>query len=198
MNRPPDTRVSLIIRLPDAADVEAWRDFAESYEPFVYRFARRRGLQDADAREVVQEVFLGVARAIRRWEPDTKRARFRTWLFRIAKNQLLNKLSSRRKEMVLYTGAWERVEADAAGDGTFSAEEEAEYQQAVFSWAASRIEKQVKPKTWSAFWMTSVEGQSVDDVSSQLGVSSGQIYVARSRVIRKLREEIARFESEGE
>ncbi|MEM7313885.1 MAG: sigma-70 family RNA polymerase sigma factor [Planctomycetota bacterium] len=198
MNRPPDTRVSLIIRLPDAADVEAWRDFAESYEPFVYRFARRRGLQDADAREVVQEVFLGVARAIRRWEPDTKRARFRTWLFRIAKNQLLNKLSSRRKEMVLDTGAWERVEADAASDGAFSAEEEAEYQQAVFSWAATRIEKQVKAKTWSAFWMTSVEGKSVDDVASQLGVSAGQIYVARSRVIRKLREEIARFESEGE
>jgi RNA polymerase sigma-70 factor (ECF subfamily) len=198
MNRPPDTRVSLIIRLPDAADVEAWRDFAETYEPFVYRFARRRGLQDADAREVVQEVFLGVARAVRRWEPDTKRARFRTWLYRIAKNQLLNKLSSRRREMVLDTGAWERVEADAATPNAYSAEEEAEYRQAVFSWAAVRVEKQVKPKTWSAFWMTSVDGQDVETAAQNLGVSSGQIYVARSRVIRKLREEIARFESEGE
>ena len=196
MNRPPDTRVSLIIRLPDAADVDAWRDFAESYEPFVYRFARRRGLQDADAREVVQEVFLGVARAIRRWEPDANRARFRTWLFRIAKNQLLNKLSSRRREMVLDTGAWERVEADAAQDFSCSPEEEAEYRQAVFSWAASRIEKQVKPKTWSAFWLSSVDGRGIEEVADELGVSTGQVYVARSRVIRKLREEIARFESE--
>ena len=86
----PETHASLILRLPSAHDAEAWREFTSIYEPFVYRFARRGGLQDADAKELVQNVMLAVARAIGRWRHDTDRGKFRTWLFRIARNQLID------------------------------------------------------------------------------------------------------------
>ncbi|MEM8678725.1 MAG: sigma-70 family RNA polymerase sigma factor, partial [Planctomycetota bacterium] len=128
MNGIPETRASLIIRLPGGADLEAWREFTEIYEPFVYRFARRRGLQDADAREVVQEVFLGISRAVRDFEPDHERARFRTWLFRIAKNQLLTLLRKRRESMLDSVG-WNEVGATFEEEPPFDAEEEDAYRQ---------------------------------------------------------------------
>ncbi len=192
----PDTRASLIVRLPDAEDAPAWREFAEIYEPFVYQFARRRGLQDSDACELVQEVFLGVAKAVRRWEPDTQRARFRTWLFRIARNQLITLLARRRREHVLNfdvdSAAWDNLEGTADEDQVASADR-TEYRREVFRWASRRVQRTVKPQTWAAFWQTSVVGRTVDEVAAQLDVPRGFVYVARSRVIQKLRDEIQRL-----
>ena len=83
MTLPPDTRNSLIARLVDIGDHEAWREFAELYDPFIYRQARRLGLQHADARELVQEVLISVSKAIRKFEIDPARGRFRTWLYAV-------------------------------------------------------------------------------------------------------------------
>lgn len=71
----PDTRISLILRLPQSADAAAWREFVELYEPLVLRFARKRGLQEADAQDLVQRVFASVAGAVDRWQPDAARGR---------------------------------------------------------------------------------------------------------------------------
>jgi len=65
----PETRESLILRLPSAADAQAWREFVDLYEPLIIRFSKRRGLQDADAREIAQNVLISVAKAVDRWEP---------------------------------------------------------------------------------------------------------------------------------
>ncbi len=191
----PDTRASLIVRLPNAEDAPAWTEFAETYEPFVYQFARRRGLQDSDARELVQEVFLGVAKAVKRFEPNQERAKFRTWLLRIARNQLLTQVSKRR-DRVVDSDAWHNLEGELAKDEPVSSV--LAYRREVFHWASQRVQRSVKPETWAAFWQTSVAGRSVVEVAGQLGVAKGFVYVARSRVIQKLRQEIHRLESEME
>ncbi len=77
----PRTRESLILRLPTATDAAAWQEFAAIYEPLVYRFARRRGLQDADARELVQNVFVAVSRAVVDWRPNPTGASFERGCF---------------------------------------------------------------------------------------------------------------------
>ena len=83
---PPETRASLILRLQDAADIVAWDEFAEIYAPVVFRSARRMGLQEADAEDVVQEVLAAVAVSVAKWIQREDHGPFRAWLVRIARN----------------------------------------------------------------------------------------------------------------
>ncbi|MDB5342764.1 MAG: rpoE 7 [Schlesneria sp.] len=194
----PETRASLILRLPTAADAEAWREFVSIYEPFVYRFARRGGLQDADARELVQNVLLAVARAVGRWRPDGNRCRFRTWLFRIARNQLID-LSGRVRQRALASGGTSMLailNQHPNSDGWADDDVILSHRQDLFRWAVARVQGTVKEATWQAFWMTAVEDRPAEEAAAELGLSVGAIYVARSRVMSRLREEVKKWEDD--
>src|SRR5690242_3517340 len=84
----PPTRPSLLVRLRDPRDGAAWTEFVELYAPLVYGYARKQGLQDADAADLSQEVLGGVARSIGRLEYDPRRGSFRNWLFTIVRRRL--------------------------------------------------------------------------------------------------------------
>src|SRR5262245_59538737 len=88
-DKTPSTEESLLARLRKGADAESWRLFVELYTPLVYRFGRRRGLQDADARDVAQKVMARVHRAIGRFAYDRQRGRFRHWLGRITVREVI-------------------------------------------------------------------------------------------------------------
>lgn len=195
MPRVPDTKTSLILRLPSADDAEAWREFVSIYEPFVYRFARRGGLQDADACELVQNVMMSVARAVGRWKPDHQRGRFRTWLFRIARNQLLDVLAKQQRTIAARGGSGllellESSKSSAAVEQTLRFE----HRRTLFQWAAERVKSSVKDITWKAFWMTAVEEQSPEAAAQELGLTVGAVYIARSRVLARLREAVKQWE----
>src|SRR6516225_12478590 len=93
----PATRPSLLVRLRDARDQEAWADFVRLYAPAVYRFARRKGLQDADAADVTQEVLRGVAGSIAGLDYDPRQGMFRGWLFTLAHRRLCDWFISRQR-----------------------------------------------------------------------------------------------------
>jgi RNA polymerase sigma-70 factor (ECF subfamily) len=190
MDDSPATRRSLIVKLQDPADSAAWGQFVAIYEPLVYRLARRKGLQDADARVLCQEVFQAVSRAIDRWEPG--RGSFRGWLSRIARNLLINFLT-RRQHIPRGTGATSMLDllaAQPAVDPSATAFFEAEYQRRLFRWAASEIRGEFAPGTWQAFWQTAVLDRNPSDVAAELGLSVGAVYVARSRVLSRLKRRI--------
>ncbi len=198
MPRVPETRASLILRLPSVDDAEAWREFVSIYEPFVFRFARRGGLQDADARELVQNVMLAVARAVGRWKPDSARGRFRTWLFRIARNQLLDILAKRSRDEATsgaanHSGIFDQL-CSSSGNG--HDELHSAQRRELFRWASERVNSCVKPQTWQAFWMTAVEDQEPESVAIQLKMTIGAVYIARSRVISRLRDEVKKWEDD--
>src|SRR5215469_12699738 len=86
----PPTRASLLLRLRDAQDRDAWREFVDLYAPLVYGYARKQGLQDADAADLGQEVLAAVAGAVGRLEYDPGRGSFRNWLFTLVRRKLLN------------------------------------------------------------------------------------------------------------
>jgi len=193
----PETRESLILRLPDARDVEAWDEFVAIYEPLVYRLARAKGLQPADARDVVQEVLLAVSRAVQRWEPDPERGRFRDWLFRISRNMTINFLTRKRHRPIGSgdSGIERLINSQCDPASEQSALFDLEYRREVFHWAAEQIRRQTDVKKWQAFWQTSVDQRPIPDVAGELQMTVGAVYIARSRVMARLREEVQRFEN---
>jgi RNA polymerase sigma-70 factor (ECF subfamily) len=193
----PDTRNSLILRLPDRQDIEAWDRFAAIYEPVVFRLALAKGLQEADARDLVQEVLLSVSRAVERWEPDAERGRFRDWLFRIARNLIINFLT-RAKHRRWGQGGSDHVQMlneQSAPDADMSAEFDLELRREMFCFAAERVQQEVQARTWEAFRLTYIDGRTVEDAALQLGVNTGVVQVARCRVLARLRETVRKMES---
>lgn len=192
-----DTRESLILRLPTLSDVDAWTEFVDIYEPLVYRFARRRGLQDADARDLVQNVLVSVAHSVSRWRVDPQRGRFRAWLFRVARNQIINMLAQRRPDAGSgKTSQWMRLQSIAQADALTN-ELDAEYRQEIFRAAAAVVRTSFRETTWQAFWQTYIAARSIPEVASEIGMSVDAVYIARSRVRLRLIQQIQQWERDG-
>jgi RNA polymerase sigma factor (sigma-70 family) len=192
MDEVPETRPSLLVRLCDPKDDRAWTEFTAIYSPFIYRFACRKGFQDADAADLVQEVLRAVASAVDRWEPDPCKGPFRNWLFRIARNMMLNLVASERRHP-RGTGSEEMqwlLESRPSPSPADSALFQAEYKRQLFRWAAERVRDEFRGSTWAAFWETGVEGKKAEVVAANLGMSIGAVYMAKSRVVARIRQVI--------
>lgn len=193
MHRIPDTRASLLVRLPDARDAAAWDELLAIYGPLVYRLGRSRGLQPSDADDLVQEVFAAVARSVEAWLANERRGPFRAWLLTISRNTAVNLLTrSKHRPFATLNRVGEQPvglrDADIAVEPDLAREFDIEYQRERFLWAADQVRAIVAPKTWRAFWATAVEDRRVADVARELGMSEGSVYIARSRVMARLRE----------
>lgn len=188
----PNTRNSLIARLSDITDHDAWREFATLYDPFIYRQARRYGLQHADARETVQEILIAVSKAVCKFEVSPDRGRFRTWLYAVGRNvclQYLSRLRSRERSGE-NTELAALLAAVPSPDPLESRELELELQRHMFVAISQQIRSEFQPKTWTAFWQTAVENHSVQVVADGLTMSVGSVYVARSRVMARLKQRV--------
>ena len=190
MTSVPETRASLLLRLRDPRDRSAWDQFLQIYQPLIFRLARRRGIQDADAREVTQDVLISVAGAIGRWETDPDRGSFRGWLSTITRNLVVNYLIRQSRhprgsgDSDLKRWLDERPDPHIEESVFYDREEERQ----IFRWASEQIRAEFQETTWKAFWQTAVEGRESAVVAKELGVVIGVIYVSRSRVMKRLRE----------
>jgi RNA polymerase sigma factor (sigma-70 family) len=187
--------------LTDRHDVQAWEEFVAIYEPVVYRLARARGFQEADARDVVQEVLLTISKAIEQWQPNPEQGRFRDWLYRVARNLMVNHLTRRatRASSPGGTDIWQLFNAQedpAAHDCQVTQAFELEYRREMFRQAAARVKKNVKASTWEAFQLLAIEQLPAVDVASRLRMSEGAVLVAKCRVLSRLRELIQLWQSE--
>jgi RNA polymerase sigma-70 factor (ECF subfamily) len=196
MSDSPSTRPSLLVRLRDPQDERAWAEFLEIYGPLVRRLALRRGLQEADAADLTQEVFRAVAVAIERWDPDPARGSFRGWLFRLARNLIVNLLAAQKRHPrgtgdSAFQGL---LEQQPAPDVEESLVFEGEYRRQLFAWAAERVRGEFRAPTWDAFWWVAVEGHDPRAVAGRLGMTVGAVYIAKSRVMARLKRAIEQLE----
>lgn len=186
------THPSLLVRLRDVQDRQAWGQFVDLYAPMVYGYARRQGLQNADAADLTQTVLCQVAEGISRFNYDPRRGSFRSWLFTIVRRRL-HDFRTRRNGTCQATGdsaIQHLLEAHVAPSEEDSAAWEREYRMGLFAWAAEQARPSFQETTWQAFWQTAVEGKPGKDVAAALGLSVAAVYLAKNRVMVRLRKDI--------
>jgi RNA polymerase sigma-70 factor (ECF subfamily) len=194
----PATRPSLLVRIRDPLDAAAWAQFVDVYAPLIYGYARRHGLQDADAADLTQDVLRAVAAAAGRLEYDPRRGSFRGWLFTVVRNDLRTFLDRRRRQERGAGGTDAQHLLDQQpdrGDGPDALWQQ-EYERRLFRWAAERVRHDVEEKTWQAFWQTAVEGRGAREAAAALGLSVAAVYMARSRVLARLKELVQQVHGE--
>ncbi|HBE68491.1 MAG TPA: hypothetical protein DDW52_10125 [Planctomycetaceae bacterium] len=191
----PETRDSLIQSLVNPANEKAWTEFEQLYTPVVLAMAKRRGMQDADARDVSQQVLISVSRAVADWQPGKDKPPFRAWLSVVARNAITKVLARVPSDRGAgSTSVLQRLNAEP--DPSASAEMARAARRQIILALAEQVRNEFSPEIWEAFWLSAIEGLSVSEVVKKLGKSPGAIYVARYRVIARMRDCFQRQTSE--
>jgi RNA polymerase sigma-70 factor (ECF subfamily) len=218
MNEPaPDaqaTRWSLLARLKNWEDQESWREFFDTYWRLIYSVALKAGLTDAEAQDVVQDTILSVAKKIKEFKCDPAAGSFKAWLLNLTRWRVLNQLKKRlpasAPESVnqhglgktppvradhdeTRTATVERVADPASSD--LDAVWEAEWEQNLTAAAKERVQRQVSAKQFQIFELSVIQRWPVREITRLLGISAGQVYLARHRVGRLLKRELKRLNS---
>jgi len=179
-----DTSKTLIARLEDHADEHAWSVFCDVYGPLIYRYLVSRGTKVADAADIAQEVLLRVAKAVKSFEYDRAKGRFRDWLLRITTNEMRRWHSRGKGDSSSSQKLIEEIEEVAREDWS------EQFEQHVFQIALERVQAKVETSTWDLFELTWLKGKSAKDVANAAGEKIETVYHAKSRVLKKLRLEV--------
>ena len=186
----PETRHSLIVRLKDERNELAWTEFACLYEPFLYRLCERRGVPQHHVPDVVQQILLAVAKSVDRWKNDTQTASFRRWLSKVARNIVIKFMTKERK-IGGAKGGTEVVELMQAVADEPDQDQIRRYEHELIVWAAEQVKSEFIDSSWAAFWATTIDGRSVNDVASELKITPGSIYMSRSRIMARIKSKVS-------
>lgn len=186
----PETNPSLIARVKDLGDGASWEEFLGIYQPVVFRMARKWGLQDADAQDVMQQVFLSISRSIQHWKADPSQPPFRAWLTTIVRNAVTKSLTRRPRDAASGSTSIAELLDNQPDPVATESEILAEARREVVLWAASQIQSEFSQETWSIFQKTAIQGIPIAEVAQSTGRSAGSIYVSRYRVIARLKEKV--------
>lgn len=187
----PVTSMTLVGRLK-LQDPSAWRQLAELYGPLVYSWVRISGLNEHDAADVVQEVFSAVHAGLDRFRKERPTDRFRDWLWTITRRRTCDHLRKLGKQVIAKGGsdAYQQLqefpEEIPSADDPQAASAEAD----LVRRALDLVRSEFEDRTWQACLQTAVDGRNPADVAADLGMSVGALYVARSRVLKRLRQEL--------
>jgi RNA polymerase sigma factor (sigma-70 family) len=191
------TSASLLLRIKDRRDESAWAEFLKVYMPLVYSYGLKYGLQDSDSADLAQETMRRVVRSIDAFEYDPARGSFRGWLLTVARNEL-RRMKSRLDGTTTGSGDTEVIllleqEPSRSEEDKW----EVEYQLHLFHWAVKQVQVEFREPTWRAFCLTVIENVPIEQAAQLLTLTPGAIYIARSRVLARIRSLIASIEGEA-
>lgn len=181
--------MSLLARLQSRNEDE-WRRLVVLFTPVVYRWARKAGLQDSDAADVAQEVFAAVHRQIDRFTKTEDSGTFRGWLYGITRNTVLLTFRKGGREPRAEGGSSALDRLHQTPEMELPEVDDPETQTILTHRGAELIRAEFEPRTWAAFEAVVVQGRPAADVAAEMGLSVGAVYVAKSRVLKRLREEL--------
>ncbi len=180
------THGSLLLRVRDPRDEEGWRTFYDIYAPLILRYAQARGLRPADAEEVLQECMTALARNMRNFEYTPEKGKFKGWLRSMVHHQVVNLHRKRRDRQV----GEEQLAILPDTDPSVSAVWDTTWRMQRLSYCLEQVRSEVAPKTYEAFSRYVLDEWTVARVTEELGVSANDIYLAKSRITRRLKDKM--------
>jgi len=180
------TPTSLLERLRQPFEPEAWGRFASLYTPLIYSWGRRVGLQEQDAADLVQDVFVTLLQVLPTFTYDRHQS-FRRWLWTVTINKWRKDRKQQDKRMVHGLGG--EPEHVAVADD-LEASWEAEYQQHLANQAMRMMRTDFDETTWRACWEMVAAGRPAAVVAAELGLTIGAVYAAKFRVLKRLRRDL--------
>ena len=180
------TSVSLLVRLENRSDRDAWARFVELYTPLIYFWARRTGLPSEDASDLVQDVLELLVRKLPTFEYQRNKS-FRGWLRTITLNKWREHCRRKRLAIADVSDSELANMPDARGDEAFW---DTEYRQQLVTRAMELLSVEFQPATWQAVREYVVHSRTADEAAQLGGVSVWTVYAAKSRLLRRLREEL--------
>ncbi|MEM7147729.1 MAG: sigma-70 family RNA polymerase sigma factor [Verrucomicrobiota bacterium] len=187
---PLDTRQTLLLKIRDADNDDAWNEFADLYTPVIRNYCALRSVHQQDIPDVTQDVLATVARAIKKFEYDPDKGTFRDWLFIVTRSKVFNHFNKKKKQPQGTGRTTIHQLLEEQPDPKEQIDWDLEYKKQMFQWAADKVRPEFKEQTWEAFWQTAVDQVPTDTVAQSIGLSPGAVYVAKSRVIARLRARI--------
>ena len=187
------TRSSVLRAVADTENEAAWQRLFDLYAGFVFSIARAKGLNDADADDIVQVVFTDLARNLPTFQYDRAKGKFRAYLSGLVNWRVMDKLKVGKRDADLKASFWEEAKAASSDDNGFA---EREWQAAALEEALRRIKPDVNPEHYAVFVASAIEGQDTETVMRLYGISSDNLYQIRKRLTAKLRETVASVLSE--
>jgi RNA polymerase sigma factor (sigma-70 family) len=192
---PIATRASLLGRIRNWDDSESWEEFAQTYWRLIYGVARRSGLSDAEARDVVQNTLLGVAKKIGEFKSDPDRGTFRGWLLNLTRWRIADHVRARPPEAAhlkddsrseVSTATVERIPDPVQMDEIWHSE----WKKNLFETAVARVNRRINPKHAQIFDLYALRHWSAAKTARELGVSVVQVYLVNHRLTRLLKDEV--------
>jgi len=180
------TSASLLVRLRSPDDQQAWDRFVQLYAPLMYNWLRHAGLEENDASDLVQDVFLILVQKLPEFQYDRQKS-FRAWLKTITLNKWRERMRRRRPVALPADGA---ALPDREGPDLVLELEEAEYRRDLVRRAMELIRNDFQETTWKACWEFAAAGRPAAEVAGELGIAVHSVYLAKSRVMRRLRQEL--------
>lgn len=184
-----ETRTSLLRRVRNPSDSASWAEFVALYEPLLLNYVRKRGLIEHDARDVVQSIFIALLRKMPAFELDKSRGRFRTWLWRVSHNAVVD-----------HARAGQRIQkAENVRRQNFDeTESEPEdwvkmHRQRTLQFAMECVRESTAPKSWTCFEQHVLQKRSGAEVGAEVGLPANSVYVNASRVLERIREMCANY-----
>ena len=187
---PANPTSSSLLRRAMVREPEAWERLVTLYSPLVHHWCRQSRIPQQEIADVTQEVFSAVASNFAQFRPDQPGTTFRSWMRGITRHKLLHHASNRGEPAVGGTDAQARLhEVPAPANEVELSESPAEVSD-LYQRALRLVQHQVENRTWTAFWKATVESRATAEVAAELGITPNAVRLAKSHVLRRLREEM--------
>jgi RNA polymerase sigma-70 factor (ECF subfamily) len=195
------TRWSLVGRIKNTQDDKSWNEFHDLYRGLILGVAKKAGLQDAEALDVLQETMTAVSKNIGGFEANPERGSFRAWLLQMARWRIMDQLKKRLPISVVGSRSDNATETTPAVERVPDPREvdlerlcDAEWKEQLMNQALKEVQLQINAEHYQIFYLLEIERRTIPDVARMVGRNRAPIYLIRHRVTNALKKIVKRLE----